>query len=41
MCEIGGLTPSDKTFRDSKRYENSLCKGVYEDENKELLDLKS
>ena len=22
MCEIGGLTPSDKTFRDSKRYEN-------------------
>ena len=41
MCEIGGLTPSDKTFRDSKRYENSLYKGVYEDENKELLDLKS
>ena len=41
MCEISGLTPSDKTFRDSKRYENSLDKGVYEDENKELLELKS
>ena len=41
MCEIGGLTPSDKTFRDSKRYENSLYKGVYEEEHKELLELKS
>ena len=37
MCEISGLQQSDKTFRDSKRYENSLIKGVYEDENKELL----
>ena len=41
MCEIGGLTPSDKTFRDSKRYENSLIKGNYEEEHKELLELKS
>ena len=41
MCEIGGLTPSDKTFRDSKRYENSLYKGVYEEEHKELLELKA
>ena len=41
MCEIGGLKPSDKTFRDSKRYENSLIKGVYEEEHKELLDLKA
>ena len=41
MCEISGLTPSDKTFRDSKRYENSLYKGAYEEENKELLELKS
>ena len=41
MCEIGGLTPSDKTFRDSKRYENSLIKGSYEDENKDLLETKS
>ena len=41
MCEIGGLTPSDKTFRDSKRYENSLYKGAYEEEHKELLELKS
>jgi 1-acyl-sn-glycerol-3-phosphate acyltransferase len=41
MCEIGGLTPSDKTFRDNKRYENSLYKGVYEEEHNELLELKS
>ncbi len=41
MCEIGGLKPIDKTFRDSKRYENSLHKGVYEEEHKELLKLKS
>lgn len=41
MCEISGLKPSDKTFRDSKRYENSLIKGKYEDENKELLETKS
>ena len=41
MCEISGLKPSDKTYRDSKRYENSLLKGVYEEENKELLELKS
>ena len=41
MCEIGGLKPSDKTFRDSKRYENSLIKGVYEEEHKELLELKA
>ena len=41
MCEIGGLTPSDKTFRDSKRYENALIKGVYEEEHKELLELKA
>ena len=41
MCEIGGLTPSDKTFRDSKRYEKSLIKGVYEEENKDLLEAKS
>jgi len=41
MCEIGGLKPSDKTFRDSKRYENALIKGVYEEEHKELLELKA
>ena len=41
MCEIGGLKPSDKTFRDSKRYENALIKGIYEEEHKELLELKS
>lgn len=40
MCEISGLKPSDKTFRDSKRYEISLYKGVYEEENNELLELK-
>ena len=29
MCEISGLKPSDKTFRDLKKYENSLYKGSY------------
>ncbi len=37
MCEISGLKPSNKTFRDSKKYENSLYKGVYENEDSELL----
>ena len=37
MCEIGGLKQSNRTFRDSKYYENSLCKGVYEEENTDLL----
>ena len=37
MCEIGGLTPSDKTFRNNKYYENALCKGVYVDENSNLI----
>ena len=37
MCEIGGLTPSDKTFRNNKYYENALCKGVYVDENANLI----
>ena len=37
MCEIGGLKPSDKTFRNNKYYEKSLCKGVYIDENVNLI----
>ena len=37
MCEIGGLKPSDKTFRNSKHYERSLVKGVYVDENSNLI----
>ena len=37
MCEIGGLKQSNRTFRDSKYYENSLYKGVYEEENSDLL----
>ena len=41
MCEISGLKESNKTYRDSLRYENSLIKGSYEEENKELLELKS
>lgn len=42
MCEIGGLEPSDKNFRDSKIYENSLRKGEYEtEENKQLLEVRS
>ena len=30
MCEIGKLKPSNRTFRDSKNYENSLYKGSYD-----------
>ena len=42
MCEIGGLTPSDKSYRNSKKYEDSLRKGEYEEEeNKQLLEVKS
>jgi lysophosphatidylcholine acyltransferase/lyso-PAF acetyltransferase len=37
MCEISGLTPSDKTFRDSKKYENSLIKGTYHEESADLF----
>ena len=37
MCEISGLKQSNRTFRDSKYYENSLYKGVYEEENSDLL----
>jgi lysophosphatidylcholine acyltransferase/lyso-PAF acetyltransferase len=42
MCEIGQLPPSDKSYRNSKKYEDSLRKGEYEDEeNKQLLEVKS
>ena len=42
MCEIGGLTPSDKSYRNSKKYEDSLRKGEYEEEeNIQLLEVKS
>ena len=37
MCEISGLKPSDRTFRDSKYYENSLYKDFYVEENSDLL----
>ena len=37
MCEIGKLQPSNRTFRDSKHYENSLIKGKYHEENNDLL----
>ena len=37
MCEIGGLNPSNRTFRDLKYYEKSLYKGKYEEENSDLL----
>ena len=37
MCEIGGLKPSDKTFRNNKYYERSLVKGIYVDENENLI----
>ena len=42
MCEIGQLPPSDKSYRNSKKYEDSLRKGEYEEEeNKQLLEVKS
>ena len=37
MCEISGLKPSNRNFRDSKYYENSLIKGVYVKEDHDLL----
>ena len=37
MCEIGRLKPSNRTFRDSKNYENSLYKGTYDIELYEQL----
>ena len=37
LLEIGGLTPSDKTFRNNKYYEKALCDGVYIDENANLI----
>ena len=37
MCEVSGLKPSNRTFRDLKYYEKSLCKGSYELEDNELL----
>ena len=41
MCEIGGLKPSSKTYRDSKRYENSCYKRVYEDTSEISIPLLS
>ena len=41
MCEIGGLKPSNKTFRDSKKYENSCYKNVYEDTSEISIPLLS
>jgi lysophosphatidylcholine acyltransferase/lyso-PAF acetyltransferase len=37
MCEISKLKPSNKTFRDSKNYENSLYKGEFDAELAEHL----
>ena len=41
MCEIGGLKPSSKTYRDIKRYENSCYKRVYEDTSEISIPLLS
>ena len=38
MCEISGLKPSNRTFRDLKKYENALYKESYEQESPELLN---
>ena len=37
ICEIGRLKHSNRTFRDSKYYENSLYKGTYDIELSEQL----
>ena len=37
MCEISGLKPSDKNYRNIIYYEKSLYKGVYKDESKVLI----
>ena len=41
MCEISGLKPSNRNFRDSKYYEDSLRKGVYVKESQGLLFSKA
>jgi lysophosphatidylcholine acyltransferase/lyso-PAF acetyltransferase len=41
MCEISGLKPSNKNFRDSKYYEDSLRKGFYVKESHGLLYSKN
>ncbi len=37
MCEISGLKPSNKNYRDSKKYEDSLYRGSYKKEEPPLL----
>ena len=37
MCEVGRLKPSNRTFRDCKNYENSIYKGVFDEELAEHL----
>jgi 1-acyl-sn-glycerol-3-phosphate acyltransferase len=42
MCELGNLTPSNKTFRDSKIYENACVTGIYDEKylNEEKYESK-
>ncbi len=37
LCEISGLQPSDKNYRDSLKYEESLYKGEYKEESEPFL----
>ena len=37
LCEISGLKPSDKNYRDSLKYEEALYKGEYKEESEPFL----
>ena len=41
MCEVGKLEPSNKTFRDNKKFETSLEKGVYTEDSEISIPLLS
>ena len=36
MCEVSGLKPSNKNYRDMKKYLNSIISGKYEED----IDIK-
>ena len=37
LCEISGLKPSNKNYRDSLKYEEALYCGEYKEQNQPLL----
>ena len=38
ICEIGGFTPSDKTFRDQKKYAKAMITGIYTEEDIDISE---